>query len=97
MTNLEKQLSDQDSADEKSDLEELNDRLRSIKCTAGTGTAHLGIAQDTTQPELMQVIYEKLKEYCEHSMLGDFQVLTPKFREIQIVGKSSSLSRRSTR
>jgi len=65
MNDLEKQLAEQDSADEKSDLTERKNRLRSVKYSMGTQTIDPGRVRDSANPELIQVVYEKLKEYCE--------------------------------
>ena len=69
LDDIEKQLKEQDSVDDKSDLKERRDRLRSAKYSRKTQTTGSDVAQDAAQPELIQVTYEKLKEYSEHSIL----------------------------
>ena len=66
---LEKLLMEQDIADEKSDLEERQSRLRTAKYFKRTPTKDPGGVDNMAQPELTQVICENLKEYSEYPAL----------------------------
>ena len=98
LNDLEKQLTEQDDADRKSDLEERRDRVAGRNYATETRNAHFGPKEEVTQPELIQVIFEKLKAYGEHSMRGTFHDLTQNVATFSmLVNQVASLQEAPTR